>query len=107
MAETSQMGSSSLQRFSYFFMALVFILVMELRLAVPLLATLFTFLTLTRLHFVRRGGKWLAVGVFLALVAALAYGLGYFIDQTVRALPEIADKSIPSIIETAKHYGIE
>jgi predicted PurR-regulated permease PerM len=109
MAETSQIGSTTnnLQRFSYLFMALALILVIELRLAVPLLATLFTFLTLTRLHFVRRGGKWLAVIMLLVLLGALAYGLGYFINQTVRALPEIANKSIPSIIETAQRHGIE
>ena len=109
MVEPDQTQSSlgRFQRFSYLFMAVAFIAVIGLHLAVPLLATLFTFLALTRLHFIRRGGKWIPVVLLLALLAAFAYGLGYFVNQTVRALPEIADKSIPSIIETAKQRGIE
>jgi len=93
--------------FSYWFMLLIFVAVVWLHLATVLLAGLFTYLALTRLKFFKRGGKWLAVAIFLVLVAGIAYGLGYFINQTVRALPEIADKAIPSIIQTAKDKGIE
>jgi len=81
--------------------------VVGLRLATPLLAALFTYLALTRLEFDRRGGKWLGVGVFLVLLSGIVYVLGYFINQTVGALPEIADKAIPSLIASAKAHGIE
>jgi len=109
MAEHDQIQPTrgTVQRFSYLFMVSGLVLVIGLRLAVPLLATLFTFLVLERLQLFRRGGKWLPVVILLVLLAGIAYGLGYFVNQTVRALPEIADKSIPSIIETAKQYGIE
>src|SRR5437899_1863106 len=108
MAESDllQPGPSNAGRFSYYFMVGVFVLLIGLHLATPLLAALFTYLALTRLHFFRRGGKWLAVLMFLVCLGAIAYGLGYFVRQTVKALPEIADKAIPSIIETARQKEI-
>ena len=83
-------------------MAGLFLLMVILHLATPLLATLFTFLVLNRLTPPKRGGKWLAIVVFLVFLCASAYSLGYFIHQTVHALPEIADKAIPAVIDTAK-----
>src|SRR5258708_39490291 len=97
----SEPAVSNLERFSFLFMLAALVLVIQLHLATPLLSVLFTYLALTRLQLHRRGGKWLAVGVLLAMLAGIAYGLGYFVNQTVRALPEIADKAIPSVIETA------
>jgi predicted PurR-regulated permease PerM len=88
-------------------MAGVLVLVGWLHLATPLLAALFTYLALSRLQLARRGGKWMAVGIFLILLSGIAYGLGYFVNQTVRALPDIADKAIPSVIQWAKQYQIE
>jgi hypothetical protein len=67
----------------------------------------FAYLALTKLHFVKRGGKALAVVLFLILVLGFAYGLGHFINNTVRALPEIAEKSIPSMIQWAREHQIE
>jgi len=93
--------------FSFYFMALVLLLVIFLHLATPLLAVLFTYLALTKLSFFKRGGKWLATVIFLVLLAGAAYGLGYVLNQTIRSLPEIADNSIPLIIDWAKQYGIE
>jgi predicted PurR-regulated permease PerM len=109
MAESghSQAKSPGARRFSFYFMAGALVLLITLRLATPLLAALFTYLALTRLHFFRRGGKWFAILVFLVFLGAIAYGLGYFVRQTVKALPEIADKAIPSVIETARQKGIE
>src|SRR5262249_964907 len=101
----SELAADSSGRFSYLFMLGALVLVIGLHLSTPLLAALFTYLALTRLLLSRRGGKWLAVVVFLALLASATYALGYFVNQTVRALPEIADKAIPSIIETAKRKG--
>src|SRR5262245_21500460 len=89
-------------RFSFIFMAGLFVVMVLLRLAVPLLAALFAYLALTRLVFVKRGGKALAVAIFLILAFGAAYALGNFIHQTAHALPDIAEKAIPSVIETAK-----
>ena len=94
-------------RFSYFFIAGTLVLVGFLHLATPLLVAFFDYLALTKLCYLKRGGKWLAVALFLILVAALAYALGHFVNQTGRALPEIADKAIPSVILWGQQHQIE
>jgi predicted PurR-regulated permease PerM len=94
-------------RISYWFMLCTLVLVGWLHLATPLLVAFFGYLALTKLQFVKRGGKWLAVALFLILVSALAYGLGHFVKDTVRALPEIADKAIPSVIQWGQQNQIE
>jgi hypothetical protein len=94
-------------RISYLFMLGTLVLVGCFRLATPLLVAFFAYLALTKLHFVKRGGKLLAVALFLILVSGVAYGLGHFVNQTIRALPEIADKAIPSVIQWAREYQID
>jgi predicted PurR-regulated permease PerM len=105
--ESFQLIRSRPARFSYLFMAGTLILLGCFRLATPLLVALFAYLALTKLNFIKRGGKALAVGLFLILVSGISYGLGHFINDTVRALPEIADKAIPSVIDWAREYQIE
>lgn len=94
-------------RFSFLFMVGLFALMIFLRLATPLLAALFTYLALNRLKLPKAGGKWVAVVIFLVLLSGAAYALGYFIHQTIHALPEIADKAIPSVFDTAQRNGIQ
>jgi predicted PurR-regulated permease PerM len=105
--EDLKMRAGQTRRVSYLFILATFILVGWLHMATPLLAALFSYLALTKLHFVKRRGKWLAVILFLILVSGIAYALGNFITQTVRALPEIADTAIPSVIQWARQYQIE
>jgi len=93
--------------FSYGFMAVVLVLVGLLHLGMPFIAALFAFLALTKLNFIKHRGRWLPVLLFIVLVAALAYGLGYVINQAVRVLPEVADQAIPSVIQWAKQHQIE
>jgi hypothetical protein len=85
----------------------LFVLMILLKLALPLLAALFTYLALTRLTFFKRGGKVACHCNLLVLAFGAAYSLGYFVRQTARALPDIADKAIPSVIATAQRYGIQ
>jgi cell division protein FtsW (lipid II flippase) len=92
--DSTEQAAGKPARFSFYFMLLVLALVVGLRLATPLLGALFTFLALTRLAFFKRARKWLAVGIFLILLAGMTYAVGYVINQTVRALPEIAENSI-------------
>src|SRR5205809_8083705 len=92
---------------SYGFMAVVLVLVGVLRLGFPFIAALFAYLALSKLNFIRRRGRWLPVLIFIVLVAAFAYGLGYVINQAVRVLPEVAEKAIPSVIQLAKQHQIE
>src|SRR5580765_8430021 len=99
---TTQSVLSKPERFSYWFIAAVLILVGVMHLATPLITILFAYLALTKLHFIKRRGKWLPILLLIFLVTAMLYGLGYFTNQTVRALPDIADKAIPAVIEWAK-----
>jgi predicted PurR-regulated permease PerM len=100
-------GAGRPVRVSHLFILATFILVGWLHMATPLLAALFSYLALTKLHFLKRRGRWLAVVLFLILLSGITYALGHFTTQTVRALPEIADKAIPSVIEWARRYQIE
>jgi predicted PurR-regulated permease PerM len=103
---STQIAPKIPRRFSFFFIAGTLILAGWLHLATPLIAALFAYLALTKLHF-GRGGKWLTIILFLAVISGVAYGLGYVINQAVDNLPDIADKAIPSIIQWAKSYKIE
>jgi predicted PurR-regulated permease PerM len=94
-------------RISFLFMLGTLVLVGCLHLATPLLVAFFAYLALTKLQFMKRGGKWLAVVLFLFLVSGVTYGLGHFVKQTIRALPEIADKAIPLVIEWGQKHQIE
>lgn len=94
-------------RVSYYFMAGLLVLLIFLRLGTPLVAALFSYLALHRLTLPRRGGKSIAIGIFILLLLGAAYALGHFIHETIHALPEIADKAIPSVIDTARSKGIE
>jgi predicted PurR-regulated permease PerM len=94
-------------RVSYVFLLGTFILVAWLHMATPLLAALFSYLALTKLHRFKRRGRWLAVLLFLILLSGIVYALGHFTAHTVRALPEIVNKAIPSVIQWAGRYQIE
>jgi predicted PurR-regulated permease PerM len=94
-------------RFSFWFIAGVLVVAACLHLGWPLVVILFSFFALTKLNFLPKRGRWAAVGLFLFLSATLAYGLGLFVNQMVRALPEIADRAIPAVIEWAKKYQMD
>jgi predicted PurR-regulated permease PerM len=94
-------------RVSYLFMFATLVLVACFRLGTPLLVAFFAYLALTKLHFVKRGGKLLTVTLFVILVSGIAYALGYFVNDTVKALPEIADRAMPKMIQWAREYRIE
>ena len=108
MAGIEHIGRSRVhcQRLSYYFMAGLLVFIVWLHLATPLVAALFAYLALSRLEW-KRGGKWMAVLTFLVIVAGGVYAMGYFVNQSVKSLPEIADKSIPSIIAWGREHGIE
>src|SRR5215813_6746551 len=95
------------RRVSFLFITGTLVLVGWLHLATPLIAALFTYLALTRLHFLKGRGKWASVALFFIIVGFLAYGLGYSINQAVSSLPEIADRAVPLVIQWAKEYKIE
>jgi predicted PurR-regulated permease PerM len=82
-------------RFSYAVLAATLILAGLLQLGAPLLALLFSYFVLTKLgRFIHN--KWLALAVFILIVAAISYTAGHFIRAAIAALPKIADNSIPA-----------
>jgi predicted PurR-regulated permease PerM len=83
------------------------VLVGWLHLATPFLAVLFAYLAVNKLNFLKHRGKWAPVVLLIFLLTALAYGLGHFINQTVRALPDIAEKAIPLVIQWGQQHHIE
>jgi predicted PurR-regulated permease PerM len=93
-------------RISFAFIALVLVLVGWLDMGALLLSILFSYFVIAKLDFMKPRGKWLAVAVFLALLAALAYALTYFIHETVKALPKIAERAVPAIIHWATEHQI-
>ncbi len=95
------------QRFSYYFMVGLFVALAWLHLGVPFLSILFTYLLLQKLHWRKRGGKWLPVAMLLVIMAVAAYAAGYLIDQTVRALPDMTESAVQSIIQAAQTYKIQ
>src|SRR5438874_7381126 len=108
MAQIEVTGQSPNQaaRFSYWFIVGTLVLVGWLHMATPLLAILFSYLALTKLHLFKRWGKWPAVLLFLIVLAAVAYGLGSVINQAVKTLPAVADKAVPDMIQWAKQHNI-
>lgn len=76
-----------------------------MHLTTALVATLFAYLALEVLSFGRL--RWLAVSLFLVLLAGLFYGFGYFIKHAIVALPEIVQTSVPVIVRYADQRGID
>jgi predicted PurR-regulated permease PerM len=92
-------------RISYWIIAATIVLVGVLHLGTPLLATLFSLFVLQKLHWTRH--KWLALTVFTLIVVGASFALGHFTTQAVVALPAVAEKAIPSIIDYAEGQGVE
>ena len=95
------------EKVSYVFIAAILVLVAWLHLGAALIAGLFAYLALTRLNCFKRLGKWVSVVLFILFLAGALYALGFIINQTVHALPEIADNAIPPIIDWARQHHIE
>ena len=93
-------------RISYWFIAITILLVGWLHLAMPLLSVLFAYFVLSRLRFVSRR-KWVPVSLFVIVILGIAYGLAFFINQTLTSLPKIAESTLPSVIAWAEQRGIE
>ncbi len=94
-------------RISFAFILLILVLTGWLHLGALLLSILFSYFIIAKLNFMKPRAKWLAVAIFLALLAGIAYALTYFIHATVRALPNIADRAVPAIVQWATDHQIK
>src|SRR5438094_23013 len=93
-------------RLSYAVLAFVLILAGFLHLGAPLLAMFFSYFAL-RQFFSLTKRKWVALFLFVLLVAAIAAGAVYFTRVAILALPDVADTSIPSATAWAQQTQIE
>ena len=91
-------------RTSFWIVAGTFLLVGFLHLGTPLLAALFSLFVLDKLQIGRH--RWLTLGLFGLLLVAGAWALAHFLTQAVVALPEVAEKAIPSIIDYTEAQGV-
>jgi len=92
--------------FSYWFILIALVLAGALHLSGALVATLFAYFALSKLHMRIRGGRAIALVFFLVLLSGLGYELGFLINRAVRDLPEIAEQAIPSVIDYAQQHHI-
>jgi predicted PurR-regulated permease PerM len=90
---------------SYAIMALLLALVGILHLATLALTTLFGYFALRQFSFGR--SKALGVTIYIIAVTAIAYGLFYFSKKAYKTLPEIADTTIPAVVNFAEKQQIE
>ena len=93
-------------RVSYGVLAATIILTGFLHLGVPLLIVLFSYFALRQLYFLTRR-KWLALALFIIAVAGIAAAGFYFTRAAIKALPNVADTSIPSASAWAQKRQIE
>ena len=77
-----------------------------LHLGTLLLAAFFSYFALSKLHAVTKR-KWLSLILFVICLVGITYAAGYFTRAAWRALPEIADSSIPSATAWAEKRNIE
>ncbi len=90
---------------SYAVFAVLLIFVAALHLGTPFLAALFCYLALTKLAFF--GKKWIAVVLFLVLIAAVFSGAVFFLKRAFVVLPEIVETALPIVVRFAAERGIE
>jgi predicted PurR-regulated permease PerM len=93
-------------RISYGVLALTLLLAGLLHLGTPLLALLFSYFALRKLVYFTKS-KWLALIFFVLAAAGIAYAAGHFTRAALKALPEMADSSIPSASAWAQARQIE
>lgn len=90
---------------SYLAIFLTLLLVGWLHLTTPFIAVLFSYLVLGKLCFLKR--KWVAVILFLLLMAAIFCGFVYFLKNASKALPKVVSDAVPLVVQYAEHHGID
>lgn len=103
MNETTKINRETI--LSYWLFGGFCILLVSLKLTTILLAIFFSLLALHVLTF--RGCKKISMIFFLFLVGVVFLGFGYFINQAVIIIPEIAENAIPDIAKFAQAYNIK
>ncbi|MBI5382708.1 MAG: AI-2E family transporter [Opitutae bacterium] len=92
-------------KLSYVLVALLLLLVVLLHLPTLFITVIFSYFALHQLSFGR--SKALGVSLFLLGVTLAAIGSYFFALQAYDAVPKIATKTIPSLLELARSHDIE
>ena len=92
-------------RISYTIMAVLLVLIGWLHLATLVLTGLFGYFALNFLSFGK--SKALGVALYIIGVVGIGYGLVFFSRQAYKTLPEIADATIPAVVNFAEKQNIE
>ena len=90
--------------FAFIFAALI--ITGWFHLGVLVLSILFSYFILDKLRLLMRGRKWPALALFVALLAGAAYALAFFVQATAAALPGIAEKGMPAIVQWAREHHL-
>ena len=90
---------------SYAVFAAVLAVAGWLHMATLLITVLFGYFALNKLTFY--GRKWLAVLLFLIVVCVIFSSFAYFLREVFETLPQIASKSIPTVVQYANNHGID
>ena len=93
-------------RISYGVLALTILVAALFHLGPALLVLLFSYFALRRLYALT-GRKWIALVLFLVLFFGIATTAAFLTRAAIRALPEVADTSIPSASAWAQKRQIE
>ena len=93
------------RRTSYVTMVALLVLTGWFHLGVLVLTAFFGYFALEKFSFGR--SKILGLIIYLVVVSAIGCGLFFFSHQAYKALPEIAERTIPAVVEFAERKGIE
>ncbi|HEX5398772.1 MAG TPA: AI-2E family transporter [Verrucomicrobiae bacterium] len=92
-------------RISYVILAVLLVLIAWFHLGTLLLTSLFGYYALLLFSFGR--SKFLGMVIYVVVVATVGFGLVYFSRKAYVALPEIANTSIPAVVEFFEKKGIQ
>jgi len=100
-------GVSAPVRISFGIMLGLLLLIGSLHLATLVLTALFGYLAIRGMGQMVGGRKWLAVLLYTVLISAVFLGLVYFSKQAYVTLPQLADTTIPAVVNYAEKQGVE
>jgi predicted PurR-regulated permease PerM len=92
-------------RVSYGIMAVLLVLVGWLHLGTLVLTALFGYFAILKFSFGR--SRLLGLVIYIIAVAAIGYGMFAFSRHAYKTLPEIADTTIPKVVEYAQTQNVE
>ena len=100
------MNMTTTQKFSFYFLGIFLLVVGFTQLTAPFILILFSVLALREVNG-RLKKSYLTIIVYIMMVTTLLYAVFYAGREAIKSVPEVADKSIPIILEWTSEQGIE